>query len=247
MKIKQSIERSLKQFPFAYNILRKIYRTLTLAPPAATDKIEEILKKKPSVFFVQVGSNDGVQGDPIHNLISRNKMWAGIFIEPVGYIFQRLMKNYHNDKRFIFENVAIGAKKGRVKFYYVSEDAKAELGDDLPFWYDQLGSFNKDYILNHLHGKVEPYLVEEEVECVTLQEIFERNNVKKIDLLHIDTEGFDYKVLSQVNFERYKPMVVLYEHRHLSVDEKEKAKLLFKRSGYNHFEYGGDTLAIFKG
>ncbi len=247
MKIKQNIEKSLKQFPFAYNRLRKIYRTLTLAPPVATDKIEEILRKKPSVFFVQVGANDGVQADPIHNLISRNKTWTGIFIEPVGFLFQRLVKNYHNDKRFIFENVATGIERRKMKFYYVSEDAKAQLGDDLPLWYDQLGSFNKDHILTHFNEKIEPYVVEEEIECVPLQEILQRNKVKKIDLLHIDTEGFDYKVLSQVNFEIYKPLVVLYEHRHLSVDEKEKAKLLLKRSGYSLCECGGDTLAIFKG
>ena len=173
-------------------------------------------------------------------------MWSGIFIEPVRFIFQRLKKNYHNEKRFIFENVAIGNKKGRMKFYYVSEDAKAKLGNDLPFWYDQLGSFSKDYIMNHLHEKVGPYVVEEEIECVTLSELLERHCVQKIDLLHIDTEGFDYKVLLQMNFERYKPMVVLYEHTHLAVDEIEKAKLLLTRSGYNCNEYGGDTLAIFK-
>ena len=90
-------------------------------------------------------------------------------------------------------------------------------------------------------------MVEEEIECVTLHEIFERNSVKKIDLLHIDTEGFDYDILSQVNLERFKPLVILYEHRHLSADKKEKAILLLKRAGYNCCEYGGDTLAMFAG
>ena len=44
-------------------------------------------------------------------------------------------------------------------FYYVSENAKGEFKEDIPFWYDQIGSFSKNHIIQHLDGKLEPYII----------------------------------------------------------------------------------------
>jgi len=208
------------------------------------ERIIRILKYEPSVFFVQVGSNDGLQGDPIHEFIMQNKSWSGIFIEPVRFLFERLRQNYQNADRFIFENVAISTEIGKRNFYYVSEKAKSELGSALPYWHDQLGSFDRNHIAKTLDGMLEPYIVEEEIECVPLEQVLDRNQVITIDLLHIDTEGFDYKVLSQLNLKKYHPLIILFEHNLLSPDELEKARSLLKNAGYKLFEYGADTLAL---
>jgi len=74
----------------------------------------------------------------------------------------------------------------------------------------------------------------------------DRNQVKAIDLLHIDTEGFDYQVLSQVDFHRYKPRVVLFEHHLLPDKEFSNAQKLLRGAGYRWFEFGQDILAIRK-
>ncbi len=42
-----------------------------------------------------------------------------------------------------------------------------------------------------------------------------KHNVQEIDILHIDTEGFDYNVLSQIDFIKHKPYIILYENKHL--------------------------------
>lgn len=206
---------------------------------------EQILKaigNKTEVFFVQVGSNDGVQGDPIHDLVIACKNWRGIFIEPISFLFSRLRKNYGDATRFIFENVAIGTEKGSKKFYYVSEKARTEL--DLPYWHDQLGSFNKTHITRMLGDEMSPYIVEEDVECLPLQDVLDRNRVNAIDLLHIDTEGFDYKVLSQLDLKRYKPSIILFEHHLLTDDEFDKARKLLRSTGYSLHHYGNDILAV---
>jgi len=78
------------------------------------------LKYNNSVFFVQVGSNDGMQGDSLHDIIVKNENWTGIFIEPVGFLFERLKRNYGNSDRLIFEKQAIAANRGVVEFFYVS-------------------------------------------------------------------------------------------------------------------------------
>ena len=237
--MKETIKAILEQYPALYQPLRKTYRTFKQRP------ILKHLKSNNALFFVQVGSNDGVLGDPIHDLIIKHKNWRGMFIEPVPFLFERLKQNYKNSERFIFENVAISTEKGLRKFYYVSEKAQEEIGDNLPGWYDQLGSFDKNHILIHLKGALEPYIVEEEIETITMPELFERNQIEKIDLLHIDTEGFDYQVLSQIDFSRYKPQVVLYEHVHLSDDEKNAAESILRKYNYHYKTYDGkDTLAF---
>ncbi|HEU4768219.1 MAG TPA: FkbM family methyltransferase [Pyrinomonadaceae bacterium] len=231
----------LRNIPFVFGTAKWIYRRFRPVDPPIPEQILNTIGGKSSVFFVQVGSNDGVQGDPIHDLIVSREGWRGIFIEPIDFLFQRLRKNYGEAERFIFENVAIGTEKGSKKFYYVSEKA-AELG--LPYWHDQLGSFDKAHITRALGDEVSPYIVEEDVECLPLQDVLDRNRVDAIDLLHIDTEGFDYKVLSQVDLKRYKPSVILFEHHLLSDDEFGKARKLLRDNRYRLIQYGNDILAI---
>ena len=89
-----------------------------------------------------------------------------------------------------------------------------------------------------------PYIIEADVECQPLQKVLDRNRVDAIDLLHIDTEGFDYKVLSQVNLKRYKPSVILFEHHLLTDDEFFNARKLLRKNGYRLHQYGNDTLAM---
>ena len=228
-------------------MVRRACRAFVPAPEKRSVLQQEIttgLKNRDPVFFVQVGSNDGVQGDPLRDLIVSNRNWRGIFIEPVGYLYDKLIKNYGDSHRFIFERLAISSSRGTSDFYYVSEKARAELGDALPYWYDQLGSFSRAHILKHLDGMLEPYIVSRKVEVSTLQDVLEKNEVSKLDLLHIDTEGHDYEVLSALDFSRYKPTVILYEHKHLSAADRNAADALLEEHGYLCKLYEGDTLGI---
>ena len=64
-----------------------------------------------------IGSNNGVSFDPIHELVVRNK-WDGVFVEPVKYLFDELVKNYENKGGNLnFANVAIGAENKKQSFY----------------------------------------------------------------------------------------------------------------------------------
>lgn len=235
----------LRRVPWLYGLVQRAYRKM-LPPPEPIERVvAKALGSVSDAFFVQVGSNDGAQGDPIHRLIRRNSAWHGIFIEPVPHVFGRLRANYGNEARFSFENVAIGKHEGTATFYYVSDRAKLEIGDQLPYWYDQLGSFDRAHILKHLDGQLEPYIVKTELACLPLRVVLERNQVHRVDLLHIDTEGYDYQVLLQVDFARYRPKVVLYEHTHLSSTDQESAHALLVANGYGLRRIGGDTLAVF--
>jgi FkbM family methyltransferase len=225
------------------NIARRIKRHLIPSAVCAAS-IAKLFDRRPAVV-VQVGSNDGVQGDPIAPLIRKNPDWQVLFIEPLPHIFQRLLANYPHSQNYRFENVAISETTEMRLLYYVSDEIK-KLREGIPYWYDQIGSFDKKHILKH--GKeFESFIVSEPVRCEPLRDILARNRIKKIDLLHIDTEGYDYEVLKQVDLKGSPPRVILYEHKHLSTADQSAARSLLLRVGYRVRPEEANTLAIMRG
>src|SRR6266700_5808911 len=92
-----------------------------------TRVIDAVLRGGP-VFFVQIGANDGMHGDPLRSLILKHASWGGILVEPVPYAFERLKKNYAGRSNLHFENVAVSDCAGFMPFYYVSEAALNSIG-----------------------------------------------------------------------------------------------------------------------
>ncbi len=208
-------------------------------PPAIW--IESIFKET-NINVVQVGSNDGVSGDPLYKLLKKNVGWEALFIEPVPYLFEKLKANYENQPRFKFENVAINNGSYQT-FYSVKNSAKLEI-PNLPKWYDQLGSFYRENITKHLNGILEPYIIESRIKGFNLPDILKINKVKSIDLIHIDAEGYDWVILSQLNLNQFSPKAILFEHKHLKIEEKQKSLKYLNQHNYTIFELGCDFIGI---
>lgn len=191
-------------------------------------------------FFIQIGSNDGKKNDPIHKHIVKYG-WKGILIEPVPYLFQKLKTTYRGQESLIFENIAIANKDGYKTFYRVEENN--EPGN--PPWYDQLGSFRKEVVLKHRDKvpNLEKHLISEEIQCLSFDSLMLKHAVKKIDLLHIDAEGYDYEIIKTVPFARIKPHMILYEHKHLSGEDRRACLALLRANGYAILEMRNDTFA----
>jgi FkbM family methyltransferase len=194
-------------------------------------------------LFVKVGANDGITDDPCSDILLANKQWKGLLIEPVPYCFDSLRANFYDSDRFILEQVAIGSSCGRAKFYYVDQKAKTQL-PDLPPYFDKLASFDRNHILKHLGGILEPFIVECELEVYPLSGVLQRNSVRDVHLLHIDAEGYDYEVLRSVDFEKFPPLSVFVEHKHLTRQHRTEMLRLFAKHGYSVSDCGVDYFAI---
>lgn len=107
---------------------------------------------------------------------------------PFRFLFERLRQNYADSPRFRFENGSIGERVGVRAFYYVDQAAK-EHDPELSYWFDQLGSFDRDHIGRHFGSALNRFIVSMDVPRFSLPGLLERNNVDKIDLLHVDAEG----------------------------------------------------------
>lgn len=199
------------------------------------------VEQKKDWFFVQIGANDGVIYDPIHRFVQASN-WRGVLVEPVRSHFDKLKQNYRSNHRLIFENVAISKSRETREFY--------RIGDDLPFlpeWTKGLGTFDRKVLMSHTWAipDLERYIVREAVECIAFKDLLEKHRVRKIDLLLIDTEGYDYEILEQIDFEAQAPSVLLYEHQYIERSLRRKMESRLKARGYRLSHHFGNTLAYF--
>lgn len=203
-------------------------------------------------FFIQVGANDGLTNDPINEFIIKYK-WKGILIEPQKRIFEELKKNYSSSKGLSFENIAISSKKELRSFYSINlPQTKFASG---------LSSFNREHLIYQIkRGYVqkqareegfegdnfESLIIEEKIQCDKFKNILERHKVKKIDLLQIDAEGFDFEIIKMFPFlEFYLPKMINYENENLNDFDKKACKEHLRALGYVCIDdQYSDTLAI---
>ncbi len=203
--------------------------------------IYSLLVSLPHVRFIQIGSHDGRTNDPLWTFRGYPN-WSGVLIEPVDYVYRRLARNYAPwGHRFILENAAIAAEGGTGLFHYFAES------DALFAGYDQLGSLDPEILRSHLANFRGAQMVSRTVSCLTFQELCDKHGVREFDLLHIDAEGADACILEQVDWQRHRPSVVLYEHAHMTEAERTRARTLLNGAAYELVEIGIDTLAVRRG
>jgi len=204
------------------------------------DKIFKMAGESNIKTFVQIGSNDGVKNDPLHSYIRKNS-WKGILVEPDKANFAKLLNNYKGVNDLIFENVGVGPERGEMLFYKLKDIAVNE-----PGWYDQVGSFDKGtFIKNIEHGKdLGKRIITESLPLITYYDLLQKNNFGKVDLLHTDTEGFDFKILRSIDFSKYNIRIVLFEGEWMTRFELKEIIQYLRKYNYRIFRCGIDYAGI---
>ncbi len=223
-------------------LLRAARAPLGVELESPVDRVlEAFADTRREVFFIQIGSNDAARGDPLRRLVVA-RGWSGILVEPVPFVFERLVKNYGPRPGLIFENVAVAEEDGIRDFHHLAPAA----GGDVPFWYDQIGSFSREHVLKHRARipDIETRLVTTRVPCLTFESLCRRHGVERIDLVHTDTEGHDARIVRQIDLARYRPAIVLYEHGHLPRPERDACSEHLRSHGYDCIAAGRDTMCI---
>jgi len=215
--------------------------------------LERILKEKGGLTLVQVGANVGdTENDQVYKFVKAHSSGAkirAIAIEPVRNLYQQLAANYADVPGVSCLNVAIAENSGIKPFYRLREGIDLA-AHGLPPFSHQLGSFLRENLASlwqHDPGNqalkdfVNANTIEEPVRCLTLAEALTQENVTDVDLLMIDTEGYDYQVLRTLDFKRSAPRYINYERIHLGKDEGACRRLLIAH-GYGLHDHGQDTL-----
>lgn len=228
-------------------LLRDVWRAATPGRPrpAVALLLEALALDRQQVCYVQIGANDANHDDPLRHFVLRHR-WRGVLVEPVPYVFERLQRNYAGRDHLTLENLAIAAQEGTADFWCL---AKTE--DPLPPWYDQIGSFSRDNVLKHrdlVPGQpipdIEQRIVALKVPCIGFEALCRKHGLLKLDLVHIDTEGYDYEVIKLIDFAAHQPSVLLYEHKHLSDTDRIACRERLEQHGYDCLTVGADTLCL---
>ncbi|UAY52036.1 FkbM family methyltransferase [Ferruginibacter albus] len=206
--------------------------------------LDQYANRNKAVTFIEIGANDGVTNDPLTEYIKKNKLWKGVLVEPVPYLFEKLKKNYAScQNELFFENSAISKFEGTQPFYRLKESDNPAL----PVWYDQIGSFNKDVILSHSNiPGFNELLIEEQINTITFDSLLSKYQLKDINLVHIDTEGYDFEILKLINWSKIKVDIVIYEYVHLAIGDFRKSLKLLKKNGFELFSDKLDIIGINK-
>jgi FkbM family methyltransferase len=217
------------------------YRTWRTDPGR---RLRAVVGSLDEISVVQIGASDGERQDPIRRLLLERPRWRALLVEPDPPSFSRLRANYPVDERFVLDNVAVAATDGTLPFWYLDEGAR-EAVPGLPGHFDQLGSFDEHYLTDELGASrteaIAPYLRSIDVPTLTFESLLVRHAVDRVDLLIVDTNGSDWVVLRQVDLDRFRPSVVLFEHKHLSPEDLAAARA-FLGSAYTITDLGDDLL-----
>ena|SRR5688572_6519027 len=166
--------------------------------------------------FIQVGAFDGAECDPLMKYLQRFD-WNGIMLEPQPGPYYKLFDRYRDRNAIKVIKAAISNRNGTATLYTLE-------GDGLPEWTKGMASFNKQNIIKHeyMFPNINDHIKEIEVDTITFQQLFADHSISKIDLLQIDTEGFDAEILRMFPFDRIKPNIIHFESKHIPKHELER-------------------------
>jgi FkbM family methyltransferase len=211
-------------WPWAqYHYEREAYHSLNfdLATVANT------ILSTSDTFFIQIGANDGVSGDPIREYVLKYQ-WRGILMEPLPEPFSLLRANYSNNRHLFLENAAISDENGTGTIYIDTTD-RTPLASVTP----GRNALSKRRILDEVT-----------VSCLTVNTLLKKYKVNKIDLIQIDVEGYDYKVLSQFDLDKYSTKAINMEFYCLPITERLKTFALLNSKDFIWKVGKMDLLAI---
>ena len=226
---------------------------LTDARDLLGDAVTALLASNPRPFFVQVGGFDGVSFDPLRRQIV-DKNLSGLIVEPIPQYFEKLKSLYADSTSVIPVNCAITEEAGERTIWRFNPEA-VERGL-LPPHFAGISSFLMEDLLKEtgVLGRSSPnpettsalrmLLQPVAVQCRTMEGLLAEYKVEAVDILQIDTEGYDYIILKLFDFGRYRPGLVHYEHQHLNMADAEAAEKLLRSHGYELQRNVYDTLAV---
>ncbi len=201
---------------------RKIkYKKISYSLNAVDLIINYIFKDKYIGTYVDVGAQHPISNNNTYLLFKRG--WNGINIDLDRKNIDLFNLSRPND---INLNYAISDKEGETDFYFYHESSP----------------------INTLNKKVKEYQKAKiseikKINTFTLNNVFKKINFdKNIDYLNIDVEGYEDKVLSGFDINKYKPSVVSVEYLDLKMKKLEfKNNNLDNLLNSNIYKYFNDN------
>lgn len=192
--------------------------------------LKRYLKNRDKPVVLDIGANIGRYSSFVLGINNKSLVFA---FEPHPRTFQTLIENV-NETNFNAYNLAIGEKNGILELYdYASKDGS----EHATLYKDVILDFHKDDPISHT------------VDVVKLDTFLKNKNIDIIDLLKIDVEGNEFKVLLGIQgyLKENKIKAIHFEFNSMNIVSKTSFKDFWDLlNNYNLYRIlpGGGLLEI---
>lgn len=207
------------------------------------DLVIKLSAEHPPISVLQIGANDGVNGDPLGDLIlNETEKIKALLIEPQNAAYGRLSQRYASSPHVVCLNAAIDKKTGNRTMYSIDPQIvvqKTGLMLD-----DSIGSFDHHFVLRFLKRKmrrfnitlydheIEALITEETVLGIPLKQALEKSGTLQPEVVLVDVEGFDAEIVRMVLDDGLRPQLIQYEHSNLPYGERRRLSARLIQEGY---------------
>jgi FkbM family methyltransferase len=153
--------------------------------------IEKILQKK-IISYIDIGSNHPIKFNNTYRFYLHGA--RGINIEPNLSLIKKYQKIRPKDKNL---HLGLAKQNGSSMFYQLDPDV------------------NSTFSQQHVKEKIKEGCIKTNqysVKISTLKQIFQKYyKNRNVDLVSIDTEGYDYQILKGNDWSQYRPRIICIE------------------------------------
>lgn len=176
--------------------------------------------KNPGSNGIIIGSNDGSGGDYVVPYM-RGLIKNMVLVEASERTYESLKRNYQNDSKVRTINTLVSTKTEKIKFY----ESTSGPGLVNSVYKNFASLFNEE-------------ILEVEKQAIGINEII-ADSIKEIEMdwLHIDVEGLDGELIMALDFEIFKPKVIIYENNNGKEQKLPGEEVIgfLRKNGYEVF------------
>lgn len=175
--------------------------------------LKEFFKEKTG-SFLDLGANDGITLSNTYLFYELG--WKGVMVEGSPYVFEKLRARFEDDDRVQCINLFLSDKEGVYEFYHnTNHHVNPNIARDNM---DLLSTIDPD---SYQRAKDWGYFEKKEILCHTFDKVAEISKLDKYDLISIDIEGMDFKVLSQIDLKETETECLIIEYNE-NISDKNK-------------------------
>ncbi len=162
--------------------------------------------------IVQIGTNRAY--DDVTALVRDYGVDTLILVEPLVMHHSIIEECYKDIENKHIESLAItdDVNLKELTFYYHKEDSPGF----------EVAGLSKQHILKHavFNPKLtEDGIVELVIPCTTLNDLLAKYNLSTVNVLYIDVEGMDDKLIYSLDLDRFNIINIIYEHLHIDAEK----------------------------
>lgn len=158
-------------------------------------------------FFVEFGACDGIYLSNTY-LLEKKFSWSGILCEPAKKFHKKIKKN----RSCFIENKCVTVNNKIIKFV---ETNNTELS-----FVENIAQGENVYIKNKVY----------EVETISINELLKKYDCpSKFEYLSIDTEGNEYNIIKDLDFNKFNPKIITIEHNYKTSERNKIYNFLIKK------------------